>query len=266
LYVAALLPVLQIIPLPLSGNLYHERYMTLALAFMALGVAYAVDRGLAGVAFKGRVAVWTGVACWTALAVANVLVTVPLWRTDFTLWSWVVQRNPESFIARHNLAGAYLSAGEYEKAAELNRDLLRRHPGHYLPLMNLGIQAIRENRLDEAIAYLEQAIQSPYGIEKSYYALALGSLGYAEAGRGNLDLAQMLLTDAIRIAPGMVDAVSDLSLVQRLKGNAAAADANWALALSYVPPKDRSAFAAKAERRRILFSDALHRPARSPNS
>ena len=266
LYVTALLPVLQIIPLPLSGNLYHERYLTLPLAFMALGVALPVARAAARASFKGSVFVWTGVACWIVLAMANVLITVPLWRTDFTLWSWVVQRNPESFIARHNLAGAYLSAGEYEKASELNRDLLRRHPGHYLPLMNLGIQAIRENRLDEAIAYMEQAIQSPYGIEKSYYVLALGNLGYAEAGRGNLDLAEMLLTEAIRIGPWMVDAVSDLSLVQRLKGNAAAADATWARALSYVPPKERSAFAAKAERRLKFFTDALHRATPSPKN
>ena len=132
--------------------------------------------------------------------------------------------------------------------------------------MNLGIQAIRENRLDEAIAYMEQAIQSPYGIEKSYYVLALGNLGYAEAGRGNLDLAEMLLTEAIRIGPWMVDAVSDLSLVQRLKGNAAAADATWARALSYVPPKERSAFAAKAERRLKFFTDALRRATPSPKN
>jgi hypothetical protein len=266
LYAAALLPVLQIITLPISGNLYHERYMTLPLAFMALGIAFVVAARVARVSFKGVVAVWTGVACWTALAMANVLVTVPLWRTDFTLWSWVVKRNPESFIARHNLAGAYLSAGEYEKASELNQDLLRRHPGHYLPLVNLGVQAIRENRLDEAVAYLEQAIQSPYGIEKSYYAIALGNLGYAEAARGNLDLAEMLLSEAIRIGPGLVDAVSDLSLVQGLKGNAAGAQANRVLALSYVPPKERPAFAAKAERRLIVFRDAMRRTAQSPHS
>ncbi len=267
LYVAALLPVLQIRPLPLSGNLYHERYMTLPLAFMALGVALLVVKGARGPSFSGRTAwaAWIGVGCWIALAIANVLVTVPLWRTDFVLWTWVLERNPESFIAKHNLAGAYLSAGEYEKASELNRDLLRRYPGHYLPLMNLGLQAIRENRLKDAIAFTEQAIRSPYGIEKSYYALALGNLGFAEAGRGNLDLAETLLSEAIRIAPGFVEVVSNLSLVQRLKGNAVGADANWTLALSYVPPKERAAFAARAERNLVFFRDALGRSAQSSN-
>jgi len=267
LYVAALLPVLQIRPLPLSGNLYHERYMTLPLAFMALGVALLVVKSAGGLSLSARKAwgAWIGVGCWIALAIANVLVTVPLWRTDFVLWTWVMERNPESFIAKHNLAGAYLSAGEYEKASELNRDLLRRYPGHYLPLMNLGLQAIRENRLDDAIAYTEQAVRSPYGIEKSYYALALGNLGYAEAGRGNLDLAETLLSEATRIAPGFVEAVSNLSLVQRLKGNAAAAEANRALASSYVPLKERAAFAARAERNLVFFRDALGRSAQSSN-
>lgn len=257
LYAAALLPVLQIIPLPLSGNLYHDRYMTLPLAFAALGAA-SVATTLAA-AHRGALAAWGlrfVLACWIAAAAANIVVTVPLWRSDAVLWKWVLERNPGSFIAEYNLAAAYLTEGRYARAARLNLDLLRRYPGHYLPLLNLGLEAIRQGHFDEATRYFERAIKSPYGIKKSYYVLALGNLGYAEARRGNIKLAATLLSEAVRLAPAFVKAIAYLSLVERVQGNTAAADANWARALTYVSPRERPAFTAHAQFNLQAFRNA----------
>jgi len=268
LYVVALLPVLQIIPLQATADFYHDRYLTFPLVFLALGAAILVAGSVAKLAFDTRRAwgVRTVVACWIAAAGASVLVTVPLWRSDVTFWNWVVKRNPGAFMAEANLATAYLEAGRHEESLALNRELLRRYPGHYLPLINLGAQAVMEHRLEEGIGYMEQAIQSPYGIPKEAYARVLGNLGPAEAARGNLDLAETLLSEAVNISPGMVKAMATLSQVRQLKGDKAGADATWAQTLSLVAPEERAGFAAAADRNMARLAEGLRRATPSPGA
>lgn len=117
-FLLALLPVLNIIPLSIGGNLGNERFLTFPIAILALSLAFAPIPDRVSPSMQRMVPVFLAgiVLFWLGLAVANVRLTVPLWTNDLSLWSWVYARHPDFADVRFSYAASAIRYRQLEKA------------------------------------------------------------------------------------------------------------------------------------------------------
>ncbi len=88
------------------------------------------------------------------------------------LWK---QTYPRDFFAHNNLAFAYATTGQFEKAIEEDREVLRLNPNVAGPYYRLGLSLTALNRLDEARAVYEEAIAKKldsWALRSDLYGLA----------------------------------------------------------------------------------------------
>ncbi|WP_371233299.1 hypothetical protein ACAW63_09665 [Pseudomonas sp. QE6] len=156
----AILPVSNVLPLTVGGNIGHERFMALPLAFLCIWVAYALS-GLLG---RGRVTAYMGmlVGAWLIVSVFNLLITIPLWRNDVTLWVWSYNAHPEVPITQFTVVASYLradnldEAGKYlEKIEAFYDDKL---PPRLLAIKGQWLQ--RKGRYQESVSALKKALST----------------------------------------------------------------------------------------------------------
>lgn len=135
--VVSLLLVLNVLlPLSIARNIGHERYLTFPLVLFVLAVAVTpLPQGAR--APLGRVITALLLGPWLLAAVANDRVTIPLWRSDVSLWNWALQRTGSDY-ALYSLVVAQLDAGRPELAeAALGAELPQR-PYHGLSRLLLA--------------------------------------------------------------------------------------------------------------------------------
>jgi tetratricopeptide (TPR) repeat protein len=161
----SLLPVINLIPLEIGGGaIVCERFAYLPSFFFLAAVGDLLplpERGRAGERVQWP---WqrAGIGLMTALAVAYlavVLVTVPHWRDDVTLWEWAAQRAPQSDLPWVNLAVQAGNRGEGELALDyanhalaLNPDNATAHDTAGLALFLLGDYAGAEQAFRNGLA------------------------------------------------------------------------------------------------------------------
>lgn len=116
----AFLPVLNIIPLIIGGNIGHERFMALPMAFVAIffaQVSFSKERLSAAM---GRLLPWLCggvVVLWLALCIMNLKVTLPLWFNENSLWRWAYQKHADFDFVRFNFVASLISSGKLDEAA-----------------------------------------------------------------------------------------------------------------------------------------------------
>ncbi|HEB02218.1 MAG TPA: tetratricopeptide repeat protein, partial [Nitrospirae bacterium] len=217
-----LMPVMNIIPV--SGSPMAERYMYLSLVGPALfcGALYARHGGRRSVP-------WVA-ACVVAIFAALTLMRVPIWKSDETLythmmesspdaykgwynlgvtmyeqgrydearvfWERTVKVRPDMFTARHNLGVLYEKTGDYAKAEEEYRLVLaaKEMPKVYA---NLGNALRKQGRSAEARDAYRSAIRMDPAGTGPYIMLS-----ELYEGEGRNDLALEVLEEAMKSAPG----------------------------------------------------------------
>jgi hypothetical protein len=159
----SLLPVANIIPLRIIGNVGHERFLVfpLAIAVLAL-VSLDTSRWQLSALMRRRLPLLVGAmtVLWVGIAVLNLRVTLPLWRSDLALWTWAYSAHPEAAIAQFSLASAALQANRNDVAQRVIEEAEKRGP---LPLrlsVPYGQFLIRTGKAREGIAKIEEALQS----------------------------------------------------------------------------------------------------------
>lgn len=155
--IVALMPVLNIVPLTIGDNLGHERFLTLPLVFVALLVAHLGGLVLARLPSPRAPHLLTFVVLlWSAVAAANVRVTVPLWRTDLTLWSWAYAKHPDVVFVQASLIAAALSQGETARASEV---VERIGPTDVATLQLLGaVVKVRQHEAATGLATIDRVL------------------------------------------------------------------------------------------------------------
>ncbi|WP_448760862.1 hypothetical protein [Acinetobacter tandoii] len=97
--------VVYIVPITISNNIAHNRFMTLGAAFFSILVSVLPYQKLSPFFYK--------LACSIILVwlFSSILVTksiVPFWKSDFTLWKWTYTMQPDNELARNSyLYGLY---------------------------------------------------------------------------------------------------------------------------------------------------------------
>lgn len=161
----ALLPVLQVVPLTSSADsIGSDRFLTLPLCFMALAITSIVvpftDR------IKGRIQVLGASvlgAGWLLLAVTTVLGTIPMWRSEWALWSWAYSKHPDEPFAQRAYIHAAMRKGRYDIVGDVFQKLRARGPLHSFLQIQYGMYLVRIGENDEAENYIKGGIAA-YGI------------------------------------------------------------------------------------------------------
>ncbi len=160
----AIFPVLHIIPLTVNDNLFHDRFMTLGLAFVALAVvALPYEKFMARITVL-RPQIKTGIlsvfiAFWLGLASISVHNILPFWKSDLTLWHWMYQTYPDHNMVRYSYYQGLYSAGQYQKIIDEARLIENQEEG-----LEAGVQIIYANALlavknPESFDYLQGIVE-----------------------------------------------------------------------------------------------------------
>lgn len=164
LAVLCLFPVLNIIPLTIGGNIGHERFLTLPLAFLAMGIAVLPLQKIASFSGSHRIFVPTAfgiVGIWLVLAILNTKITAPLWQSDLTLWKWAFETNPRFYVANIGYAGAAVRYQEFDLAEKIlthSKSIGLKGDENRLPAAILEARLLgRKGKFAEAVSVLEQS-------------------------------------------------------------------------------------------------------------
>jgi tetratricopeptide (TPR) repeat protein len=229
----SLTPVANLMPLTIGDNIAHDRYLLLPLAFVSLGLVTFP-------AIRFRLASTIGTAIWVGLSLATILLTVPRWESNLSLWNWAYALEPQSNIARGNLVAALVNTGHNQTAIDISREILQASPDNAMALYNTGLSLMRLGRNEEARRYCEMALrqlQDASGKEYLDAAEVLNLLGYLSMESGDLDEAEKSLRKSIRLSPYLTRPHFNLAMLHYQRKHVDAGDVEMAFVLHYDSPE-----------------------------
>lgn len=223
----ALLPVLQIIPLTSSAqSIGADRFLTLPLCFVAIALValpFPLTRRLgrriqvlaAGLLSGG----------WLLLGATTILGTIPMWRSEWVLWSWMYEKHPEAEFAQRSYIHAAMRHGYYDRAGAVFDKLRASGPLHSFLQIQYGMYLWRTGESEEAENYIKGGLLA-YGIQ----------YGDARPDRRYLDqpdrrYMEATITERLIIAY----AYNTLAEIERSRGHYAQAVANMDEVVRYLP-------------------------------
>lgn len=117
-----------------------------------------------------------------------------------TLWTQTLAKNPQAWIAAHNLGVMHLERGEMPLAERYFQQVVEVRPEDGRALNNLGLLALRQRDVDRAVQLFERAAHSDAAFIGAWYNLARIRLA-----QGKTPSAIDLYLSAVRIAPMSAD-------------------------------------------------------------
>lgn len=249
---AALLPVVNLVPISLSESLYHDRYATTAVAMacvllpIVLGSFFTRSRARALKPALVLVAL-----VWLGFAMANARVTVPLWGDEVTLWQWTLRQHPGSMHAKDLLLSAYMHRSDIAHARALADELLEQRTPCLACMLNVANLAIVDSDAERATHALNIIDQNNLVLgDLRYLPRYILTQGRLRELQGNLIEAESAYRDAIQADPLDPEEHMALALVLARQGKTGAAHAAMETTLPMFAPDQR-------ERRRQLFERVL---------
>ena len=112
----------------------------------------------------------------------------------------LIQRSPESYVFRFQLARIFYQQGFFEQAYAEFSQLVELHPDEYKTHYNLGKTLIKLGRHSEAIQELELALELDQGKTQAY-----NNLGIAFLMSGNFDKAMAAFNCSLSLDANQVD-------------------------------------------------------------
>lgn len=121
MFLTGLIPlalVLHLIPISTAGNIIHDRFLTLPLAFFICSVVifpWEQVADLVKIRLKLVSYLLVGlIGCWCLVAAVTSYSISRLWSSDLSLWNWAFHQHPESAIARYNYLYSLLTQQRYD--------------------------------------------------------------------------------------------------------------------------------------------------------
>ena len=164
MWLVALIPVSNIIPLAIADNIIQDRLLTLPLVFVGLFLSFMhIPENLS---IRPRYAYFiypTVAVLWIVLSVFTVKSTVPLWRNNFTLWSWAYREYPKDGYVQANYLGSCLEFNQ----TKLLGQFFHNHPYNNYPRLKAlhGGYLLENGDMKNGLSELldvEAHISSPY--------------------------------------------------------------------------------------------------------
>jgi tetratricopeptide (TPR) repeat protein len=172
----------------------------------------------------------------------GVLLLLLCWRTSVqcaaytnseTLWRNTLTKNPESWMAHHNLAMDLQEAGRIDEAMEHYRAAIELNPRHFRAHNNLALALAARGDLSEAIKHYQAALEA-----KPDFAEGHNNLAVALADRGDYEGAVMHLRRAVELEPKMLGAWLNLGSDLQAQGKKQEALETYRKAVSILPGEE----------------------------
>lgn len=274
MWLASLALVLHIVPVPMADNWGFDRFLTLPLTFMAIAASLTRMHvaALRPSLFRG-VAV-LGVALWSALAAANVAITVPMWQNDLRLWTWSHDANPESRVSRNNYVTALIRENQPAQALPVLEELIQNGNAGLEHRINYGYALIGAGRVEEGVVELQQLLPplttdpgvpaleaSAIESKELMQAMAVGYRGLAE---GYLRLGQAVpanraIEQALSLGLNNELAFQLQSITLEVLGQVDAAERAQSQALSIAIPEAHAPLRRRREALLVEYRAAVQR-------
>ncbi|WP_202840051.1 hypothetical protein [Luteimonas saliphila] len=195
-WLCAYLPVIHLMPLPIGSSVIHQRFMYFPTALLLAMLPYALLRLRASVAATR--AAW---ALGVALVLASLLVVrsvVPMWKEDLVLWSWSVEKDPSSQLARENLIYAYTLYGMTDEASRELMEIARNKgsTSARVPL-NMGAAYYGKGEYETAMHYFDIAYRNIATLPQQDGAKLLASMAVTAALLGDREMASNIIMQAV---------------------------------------------------------------------
>ncbi len=229
-FFALLAPSSSLIPIATEPMAEHRMY--LPLAAVAAVVAVAVFAALARLAPRAARAGFCVLGAAAALGLGAATVRRNRdYRSEIALWTDTVAKLPSNPRAHNNLGQAFLAAGDPVRATEAFTAAAV-DPAYAPAQYNLGAMLLDAHRPAEAIPHLERALTAPrHQAELRLY------LGEAYERTGAYALAADRYREALKLAPGSVEAAFGLGNNLAAQGRYADAVDPLRLAADWAPER-----------------------------
>ena len=265
-----LAPTLNIVVLPMANSIGCDRFLTLPLVFIALALVSAKFhvQWMRPQLLNAMLALSLGV--WGVAAAATVRATIPLWKDNLTLWSWLYAIPETSKSAANNYISALLSEGRYSEARRVFDKQLEDGPLEATYQMNYGLMLSMTGDPEEGIRYIEGALSAypsvPYAdVRRDGFVASTDAYFRERIGFGHFAVAESKLVmldaegalraaeESLRYRPQFPFAVLIKSFALYALNRQAEADAEVARAMAMAHPKVQR----QLERKRAGFMKKL---------
>jgi hypothetical protein len=201
-----------VVLIPVSGlvkvgvQMAADRYTYLPHAGLALGLAGVMAGTRGGSRFR-NLAVAPGIAAAAALLALLTLRQVPVWRDDLTLFGENLRRDPGNWLALQNVGAVLSRQGRLAEARRLFTEALGRHPDNPYLRYNLAVVSDLEGRDDIAETLYREVIRM-----LPDHADAHNNLGILLSARGRREEAAELYRRAMALDPQRPEPCFNLAL------------------------------------------------------
>jgi len=260
-FFVALLPVLNIVPI---GNIMAERYLYIpVIGFCIMGSCFIMH--MSALRLKPfHISVWFLTSSILFGFVWQTSSRSRDWRDEFTLWSKIIAREPNSYKAHsslgillikrgqeeegiselrtslsinpsypdahNNMGTLYEQKGMYDDAAREYRCALRLNPNLSEAHYNLGNTYLKTSNYDKAVAEYKLYLSG-----KGDHPIVLYNLGVAYMKQAVLDESIMAFQKSLRWNPMNADTHNNLGVIFTRKGQLSNAIREFREALKYNP-------------------------------
>ena len=231
---AGLLPILGLIPLPRNpAAFFSESFLPFPAALLALVLIRPLN-SLVNFNHAGsrgtKLALGTLLGFWLLLSAFTVTTTIPIWKSDMTLWAWARATNPGNDEVRLNLAHAYLSEHRYAQAIDELNKLVPKYGDTDVVWNYLSYGLVGLGRYNEAKEAAEHALQ--LNPSETRNKLALAQIEYQLE---NYPAAESLLGSVLDKNPQEIPAIILLANVYKKTNRLANAEQDMRKAISKLP-------------------------------
>ncbi len=159
---ATLFLVLYFIPLGLSSNLGHSRFLTLPLAFFSLSIVFLpYQHYLSQLKLQKRLINFIFImiyVSWISLSIMTVKSVLPFWMNEYTLWGWAYKNHPESALARYNYLYASTVYKQFDEIIDIAEKYKDKHGGLEVADQSVYANALLNKGDKESLNYYEGVI------------------------------------------------------------------------------------------------------------
>jgi len=203
----------------------HFQYLASAgpIALAAAGFAVLRGRVPGSVAGAAAVAVLAGLGALT-------FAQTRIYRDPQTLWEATIERNPDAWLAHHNLGVLHFRAGREDLGMAAYDRAIALRPDYAGALANRGSVWLERGEIDRAIEDFSRAIAA-----QPDHVLALTHRGNARRRQGRFDLMLADFERVAALAPEEPNARLNLANALRLNGMHERAIAEYDRALAALP-------------------------------
>jgi tetratricopeptide (TPR) repeat protein len=177
-------------PLSIGDNQFHERFMVMATAYAAIGLASIRLPQVPEAIRALRLGAVVVAGAWCLASVASIRVNVPMWGNNLFLWSWAYHKHPDSFFAQTQLLHTAVVEQRYEIARPIFEAEVKKGALEIPTQLIYGYFLINTGEPEEGIKYLEGVVNGVSLDDSMKKASVERATGGSELGKGFMYLAQ----------------------------------------------------------------------------